>query len=399
MQFILNKILKKQERQIKQSISENIKLEDFELTFLQQENNSKNIIYSPLSIKYILKMLSDGAEGSTKVQIDNIIKNQKYIKYSTIPDILSFVNSIYINKKYSDQINNNYNTLLNEKYNAEIKFDELDSADNINKWVEDKTFGIIRKILEDREISADTSLIVINALAINMAWQDKFRTFHTHGDEFYLEDGTVMIATMMNKTLHYENSSYYHDNNVIAVSLNLEEYNNTQLEFIVIMPQTGYKEFIKKFTMDNLKTITAKLQAPISKEYDVELTIPKFSYDYELQLTNDLQRIGMHDAFDKEKANFSKMISPEAIYPIYINKIKHKANIEFSEEGIKAAAVTAAVTLFSGVPFEERKIIELKLNKPFIYFIRDKKNEEIWFVGTVDKPNSWDEDRKKYRNR
>ena len=57
MQFILNKILKKQERQIKQSISENIKLEDFELTFLQQENNSKNIIHSPLFIKYILKML------------------------------------------------------------------------------------------------------------------------------------------------------------------------------------------------------------------------------------------------------------------------------------------------------------------------------------------------------
>lgn len=55
--------------------------------------------------------------------------------------------------------------------------------------------------------------------------------------------------------------------------------------------------------------------------------------------------------------------------------------------------------MFSGVPFEERKIIELKLNKPFIYFIRDKKNEEIWFVGTVGKPNSWDEDRKKYKNR
>lgn len=55
--------------------------------------------------------------------------------------------------------------------------------------------------------------------------------------------------------------------------------------------------------------------------------------------------------------------------------------------------------MFSGVPFEERKIIELKLNKPFIYFIRDKNAGEIWVVGKIDKPNSWDEDRKKYKNR
>ena len=36
---------------------------DFDLQFLKLENNKKNVVYSPLSIKYALEMLKEGANG------------------------------------------------------------------------------------------------------------------------------------------------------------------------------------------------------------------------------------------------------------------------------------------------------------------------------------------------
>lgn len=62
-------------------------LEDFDLYFLQEENDNKNKIYSPLSIKYALEMLEEGANGETKEQISNIIgtySSKKYINSANI---------------------------------------------------------------------------------------------------------------------------------------------------------------------------------------------------------------------------------------------------------------------------------------------------------------------------
>ena len=68
--------------------------------------------------------------------------------------------------------------------------------------------------------------------------------------------------------------------------------------------------------------------------------------------------------------------------------VLHNAKIDFSEKGIKAAAATV-IMLEAGSALEEEKPIEVNIDKPFMYLIRDKKTGEIWFTGTVYEPDSW----------
>ena len=83
---------------------------------------------------------------------------------------------------------------------------------------------------------------------------------------------------------------------------------------------------------------------------------------------------------------------------LYVSDALHKANIDFTEKGIKAAAVTV-IYMTDGIALAEDKPIEINIDKPFLYVIRDKNTGEIWFVGTVYEPNSWEKDKADYQYR
>ena len=83
-------------------------------------------------------------------------------------------------------------------------------------------------------------------------------------------------------------------------------------------------------------------------------------------------------------------------YKYYIHLSYHKSNIDFSEKGIKAAATTVIIMTANSIMANEDIPVEIKIDKPFIYFIRDKKTNEIWFVGTVYEPNSWENNKIEY---
>ena len=85
---------------------------------------------------------------------------------------------------------------------------------------------------------------------------------------------------------------------------------------------------------------------------------------------------------------------------LFVGEAIHKANIDFTEKGVKAAAVTVFIMeTSSAMVGEEEKPEEVKIDNPFIYLIRDKNTSELWFVGTVYEPNSWDDDKTSYRVR
>ena len=82
---------------------------------------------------------------------------------------------------------------------------------------------------------------------------------------------------------------------------------------------------------------------------------------------------------------------------LYVSDALHKANIDFTEKGVKAAAVTAFVMKANmALPVEEKHPVEININKPFMFLIRDKNTKEIWFTGTVYEPNKWEDDRAEY---
>ncbi|ORY24266.1 hypothetical protein LY90DRAFT_514688 [Neocallimastix californiae] len=156
------------------------------------------MLYSPLSIKYALKMLQEGAANNTFDEINKLIGNTQLSKYTSIDDVLSLANGLFIRDTFYDYINPNYINTLKENYNAEVVKDEFKSTANANKWIEDKKFKIIQNMLTDEMINDPTSvMLIINALAIDMEWKEGFSFENTDGDDFYLDNGEKTKATTM----------------------------------------------------------------------------------------------------------------------------------------------------------------------------------------------------------
>ena len=461
-------------------------LEDFDLSFLKIENSEKNKIYSPLSIKYALAMLEEGATGESKTQLSNVIGKYEAKKYINSNN-MSFANAIFINNLYKKEIKEEYTNLLNQKYNAEVKFDSFASPNNVNSWISDKTLGLINNLFDD---VSDEKLLLINALAIDMEWEEKFiypesgiGVDYLHENFFWLDAFDVVAnkfskvsddisgmsitasfnnydivkelgedkirETVKNEFLKYlkENPetsisnyvstdttglddneimeiyldeyikeintnykredkttdfSLYVDDNVKAFAKDLKEYNGTTLQYIGIMPTAkSLKDYVENVTSQDLNTIIGNLKGLKRENFkDGVITkiigfIPKFNFEYNLDLMNDLKKLGINNVFELGKANL-KNISDNS--DLYINSALHKSKIEFTQDGIKAAAVTPDGGKGSGggfdylfdVPVEE---IDLNFNKPYMFIIRDKNSGEVWFTGTVYNPLPFKEDK------
>ena len=367
---------------------------NFDFKILKLENNNKNMIYSPLSLKYALNMLKDGADGNTKKQIEDVIGNSETTKYKDIDNVLSIANAFYIKNDYKKNIKSDYIKTLSDKYNAEVKYDSFENADNMNEWIKKKTLGQIDEAISPANLSDSTKTVLINALAIDMKWKNQFETESTTGEDFTLENGNILKVTTMQKEFKDSSMSYYQGDDATAVSMDLSKYDDTQLEFVAIMPKDNLSDYIKNLDYDKYEKITKSLRSSSRTSDGVDLKIPKFSFDYNVDLDNDLKNMGITDVFDSPKANLTKMANPET--NLFVNKALQKAHIDFTEKGVKAAAVTAMITKDSAAIIQKKQPIEIKIDRPFMYVIKDKKTNEIWFVGTVYEPNSWEKDKSEY---
>ncbi len=368
---------------------------DPSFSFLQLENRPENTVYSPLSIQYALRMLNDGTAGTTKSQITNLL-GPAPAKYDNIANTLSLANALFVRDIFFNHIAPSYIDTLQANYDAELKADPFADATNINRWIEEKTLGQISNLVPDELIAdPDSRLVLVNALAIDMAWQRSFTTDKTHGDSFYLHDGQEMTATTMSQEVGDESAAYYQGNGLTAVSMALKQYGDTQMEFIAIMPDGDLTNYVSSFNTATLNDIIGRL-TPASKPKDgIIIKIPKFSYDYNLNLKSDLASLGVTDVFNPDLADLSPILQPGSP-DLYISDALHSANIDFSEKGIRAAAGTAflgAATSAQQVP----QPIVIEINHPFLYVIRDKAHDEIWFVGTVYEPNAWADDQAEYK--
>ncbi len=452
-------------------------VQEFDLFFLKSENETKNKVYSPLSIKYALGMLNEGTDGETKAQISAVIGDYVGKKYVNSKN-MSLANALYINESMQNNIKTEYINTLKDKYNASVFYDPFKNPNNINKWVSDNTYNLIPDLLDD---VMDKDFILINTLAIDMEWVNKiqsenefFSVDYPH-EEYYVgvdplnSEGyselkfdnlnysvkSVKIAASANRydivsdltessirntvtseynkfvkneecgtpgvEYNYEptksyvdkymkeiNSSYgkvesstdfyfYVDNDVKVFAKDLKEYDGTTLQYVGIMPtSTSLDSYINNVSAKQVEELIGKLKDPkkIESYTDGKITkltgqIPVFNFDYELNLINDLKKLGITNVFDGSKADLSKLTSNKGTY---IDTALHKANIEFSNTGIRATAATAVggygaadcgFDYLYKVPVEE---INLTFDKPFMFLIRDKATGEIWFTGTVYEP-------------
>lgn len=369
----------------------NISSSGIDLDFLKLENSGENIIYSPLSIRYGLSLLSAGADGKTAEEINSVLGDAELSTYQNEADVLSLANAVFIRDSFGEYVLPEYVSTVGDKYNSEVIYDSFESSSAMDDWVSQKTFGLINSI--GIEPDGELNMVLANALAIQMDWASSFESSSTNGDPFYTSGGEEIEATTMHKETSSSNISYYVDDNITTLQMPLKKTDaGVQLEFTAVMPSGDLGEYIDNITLDELNSTLDGTIPADATEAGISISIPRFKFDYALNFKNDLQSLGIQQAFTRGVADFSKMASQRLV----IGQAVHKANIDFSEDGIKAAAVTAFAMVNDMAPMYELKPTEVIINRPFFFVIRDKENGAIWFTGAVYQPNLWENDATNY---
>jgi len=231
---------------------------------------------------------------------------------------------------------------------------------------EDDTGDRIKDLLGEGSITADTKLVLTNAVYFNASWSTPFKPEATKTEGFTRADGTqVMVPTMHSEQmLSYAKGAGYE---MVEV-----RYAGEQLSMTRIMPTAGTMEaFESALTADGLQKMLDGAQP-----YDVNLSMPKFHIESSFDLADTLIKLGMTDAFTGA-ADFSG-ISKQS----YISAVLHKAFVDVDENGTEAAAATAVVLGDGGIPDHA----DMKLDHPFLVMIRDQPTGSILFFGRVAEP-------------
>ncbi len=258
--------------------------------------------------------------------------------------------------------------------------DHVGERQNINRWVEKQTQKRIRDLIPEGGLSADTRLVLVNALYFKAAWSDDFNAQATAPMPFHAEGAksTVQVPTMgKQKYLQYLNGRGFQ-----AVTL---PYAGNDLHFLLIVPDeiNGVSDVEKKLTPETL------LACAKAEYREVVLHLPKFKITPPtVSLREVLQKMGMTTAFDKPEgsADFDAMAPKKPGDYLRISEVFHKTFIELDEKGTEAAAATAVTVMAGAAVVEKPKPIELKADRPFLFAIQHAGSGACLFFGRVSDP-------------
>ena len=356
----------KKESDPKPNISLN-KNNNFDYKFIKEIDSNDNSLVSPLSFAYLLSMIQSGAKGSTLNELNIALDNYDLQPMENIDSKISMANSMWINNRYKNDINSTFATALKINYHSEVLYDEFENANNINKWVSEKTYNMINELFPSDSVnSVDTIMALVNAIGINFKWDEEFDCNKTLMGNFL--DKNVY---MMSSNEKYIESDYY--TGFIKDYEKLSD--NSQYEFIGLLPKKDIQDVINNLSNDVIKKSITESEAHIQ--------IPRFKYEYNVNnVKGILESLGIKDMFDKEKANFDGIAKD-----IYVSTIVQKTYIDFMESGTKAATASGGAFDIKSAA-EEKEVI---FNKPFVYLIRKKGSNNIYFMGIVNSPIEYDE--------
>ena len=364
---------------------------DFGLELLKTVINSDqepNIMISPASVSIALGMAYNGAEtttrdafeevlnyeGLTREEVNEITKELINVLVTNVDgNLLEIANSMWYDEGFP--VEPDFINLNSNYYDAEVReidFRTANAVKTINDWVNDKTHGKIDEIID--AIDPAMMMILINAIYFNCVWEVEFDPKDTNEAPFYTEDGQEWGQVDM---MHLEstfNAAFSEDFSAVELP-----YKNEKYSMFLFLPSetTSVDELIAQLDADAWKSWLEGFSE--IKEFNVNM--PKFKFEFERSLAEDLKAMGMEIAFTTE-ADFSG-ISP---IDLLISDVIHKTYIDVNEEGTEAAAVTAIVfeTTSVGPPSY------IRLDRPFMFAITENSSKSILFMGKVTEPSYGD---------
>jgi serpin B len=368
---------------------------EFAIELYQQlKAKDGNIFFSPYSISTALAMTYAGARNNTATEMAKVLRfnlpqEKLHPAFASLVNALndggkkgdyemSVANALWIQKDY--KLLDEFLALEKKHYGAginEVNYaaDAEGARKTINGWVEKQTKDRIKDLIQPGILSADTRLVLTNAIYFKGMWLVKFDKAKTREEKFFITADKTKAVPMMRMADDDETEFGYTDNDEVQV-LELP-YQGKTLSMLVMLPRKvdGLADVEKALTADKVAGWAQKVHPR-----KVKVTMPKFECTTSFSLAEALRAMGMKDAFDTSAADFSGITGAK---DLFISAVIHKAFVKVDEYGTEAAAATAVImTLGAGASMTP----VFKADHPFLFVIRDNASGSMLFMGRVMEP-------------
>ncbi|CAK6951998.1 Hypothetical predicted protein [Scomber scombrus] len=371
---------------------------EFSLALLKKlsDNDGKtNIFFSPFSISSALAMVLLGARGNTATQMSECLKTKNlkddvHASFAQVlnelnkpdaPYALSVANRLYGEQSY--QFVEDFVAQTRKNYNAELEsVDFVASSEaarvNINKWVEKKTQDKIKDLLAQGVVDGLTKLVLVNAIYFKGNWDKRFQESSTRDAKFRLNKNESKPVKMMHQKTKFP-LTFIPEANCQILEM---PYKGKELSMLIFLPMdiednsTGLEKMEQQLTYENFVEWT---RPDMMDEIEVQVGLPRFKMEEKYDMKDVLTSMGMVDAFDMGKSDFSGM-SPAN--DLVLSKVVHKAFVEVNEEGTEAAAATAAIMMLRCAMRPPTFVAD----HPFLFFIRHNPSMSVLFAGRYCSP-------------
>lgn len=357
------------------------KSNSFAFNLFRTQAGMDSKVVSPLSVAYLMGMLANGSEGNTQAEIMNAL-GMSNVSLQTLNEAykaiintasnldkqttVNIANCIAVNQQIS--LKEEYKKAMSQTYNAQVVSMNFagDALKRINSWCDKQTNGMIPSIIN--QLNPNALTVIMNAIYFNGTWDKKFDKKDTKKEPFKGYTRDIKRVDMMQQKAKFD---FIEQNDFSAINL---PYGNGTYEMTIILPHDGKSttEIMEKLDAEKLSELNNNMEKCI-----VDLKLPRFSTSTETQLNKPISNLGAPSMFIAGKADFNKISDT----PMFISSMLQNAKIEVSEEGTKAAAVTAGVMMMSALPSSQPRLVEFHADHPFVYIITERHTGAIFFIG------------------
>lgn len=352
-----------------------------------------NVFFSPYSISTCLAMTYAGARGDTETQMSQVLHlgtNQGPV-HLTFGELQRELNEAQRQRGIQLDLANalwaqkgkaflpHFLKIVGDDYQASVHQTDFTTAGpavvrEINRWVAGKTHDRIQDVLSPASLNRDSRLVLVNAIYFKGAWATPFKRSATSKQPFHLTEDSQTDVPLMHRSAEFK---YTENGDFQALEM---PYRGDQLSMVILLPRhiATLGPLEKQLSAQFLENVFARMGV-----LEVEVYLPAFKLESDLDLRATLSKMGMPDAFDSLQADFSGL---NGLRDLSISGVFHKAWVKVGEEGTEAAAATEGGMISASVREMPMPMPVFRADHPFVFLIRDTRSGSVLFIGRLADP-------------
>ncbi|MGH3341808.1 MAG: serpin family protein [Carbonactinosporaceae bacterium] len=347
-----------------------------------------NLVFSPYSVASALRMAWYGARGRTADELARVLHiadldgavaeaGETAARLAALPrdavelhvaDTVWVQSGLRLEPDYVEALRLGHDVTPRP---ADFRTAPEPARREINSTVEDATLGHITGLLAEGTIDELSRLVLTDAIYLKAAWAVPFAKHATRDAPFHRPDGSTVPVPMMRANEQY---GYAHGDGCQAVQL---RYEGGRLAMTVLLPAGAPENLEQRLTRRWLDALLAAIRPA-----GVDLTVPRFRVSTNRPLNEDLEALGMVEAFKDGRADFTGITRDE---PLAVSHVAHAAHIDVDERGTEAAAATAVAHRAVALRVPEVRVV---VDRPFLFTITDTASGLPLFLGRVEDPSA-----------